>query len=1340
MYEILNNLCSVEDLNEDESEIQNLLSILDNSSWIWVGDRFVKTSQVAFEAPENAKPFLYSVPENMTCFEPLLLTCGVRNSFSGSDYVELLYSLSSHLNGGTLDSKQTDLAIFVARNLSRVPREELDVLDFSKIYLPSRDSKMYRANEMTFDDAPWLSAIVKKTRHVFVHPDVGNETALTLGAKSLRDVLSSKQNGMVKIPCPKLEALQQLLKKRKESNQEYCRTVLDVIEVGEMKGVKQISITVDNRNHQTMSLVHPCLAQAQGPALIICFHDISLEVDEVIRLTSPAKYYSSTTSGCGGGGGSGFPRYGRGLCGTFSMTDCLQVVTGSSFLIFDPSGQYLIEDKTKTNNNEEANSVADEKKKTEKAYARNYGLSHAFCQQFPDQFDPFLSLNVGLEESLVNGEHSPSGPYFRGTIIRLPLRTADGPTKTIASSIFCKSNIEKMSSSLEEALPKSVLFSYNLQSISLDIWNPLEDTCERILSSRISSSPLTRREHFDVQIDTKSWRKEKNKLNKLFKSSWSPKRGFIIVQISTRIRGASQDIVDSYAIQSVLGPKRLREMANTDSLGPLNLVPTVSLAAHLHRSGSPLPEISTYATPEETLYVGFDTGIRTGLPFIINAPLFLHEWSGDVLLSPTDDEAFKSSFPGIRNIILKDKYNNTTARSLALYVWNRQAISSAIQELPFLLSSIRQPIELSFMKNPKLLYKFWPYHDRIKDSFRGFCAADLYQSLADNSMNLYLTQNDGFKSIHDGCFTSPTHQLNEAASFFLQHMSMFTVPRLVVENLTKFDLQVKTFSPQMARSLLKGNRHTVDLRRSRKECLAVLQYCLADFIVDDVFDTNLALSKRQELHSLQIVPMADGSLGRIGDQIIIATAQQQAMMPCLRNKFISTDTLKVLAPLIDQPGFAQLLHLEKFGPQILSKHVHKVLPSSWENKEFVQWSEDEGPSKIWLYQFWNEVSISSNDQVQLFRRWPLIPTRTGELASCGNARFLINICPETFDVPLKRTLQNDYKNISEEFFEKLENDQDNLFDANQHTIPDDTDSAFWEMGAFVADECNEGDEHVDLGVDMEVTNDDSSFRTAGSDSVENNVEQELQETSNIQIDPSGDIEIQAEPDLLPERSMNIIQPQSLSYDPNSSEQKNLLRILINLRAPLLDPSFFNDEDVKKLLSPDKLGASRNIMASLNQSINYWSSSQNRLEWNKINSDDFDSLLESLSSQDGTRLSLMLSDLTLMKSLPIFQTFAGNHISIQERDDNFTVDTSVDLNSITSYLPLSLQTKLLAEKPQFKSLYEDLNVQVLNEATILQKFVLREFPNMPISQKESVIKVSLSLSKQFVTVQIPISNF
>lgn len=151
-----------------------------------------------------------------------------------------------------------------------------------------------------------------------------------------------------------------------------------------------------------------------------------------------------------------------------------------------------------------------------------------------------------------------------------------------------------------------------------------------------------------------------------------------------------------------------------------------------------------------------------------------------------------------------------------------------------------------------------------------------------------------------------------------------------------------------------------------------------------------------------------------------------------------------------------------------------------------------------------------------------------------------------------------------------------------------------------------------------------------------------------------------------------------------------------------------------------------VMSSLNQCHNYWSATRNRdgsrLEWTGLENEEFDDLLYLLSHHQETRLSLMVSDLTILKDLPIFETFSGDHVTISDRDDNFTIDSSVDITGISAYLPQSLQRKLLLEKPRFKELYEDLNIQTLNEATVLQKFVLKEFPNMTLFQKEAVIKV------------------
>ena len=245
------------------------------------------------------------------------------------------------------------------------------------------------------------------------------------------------------------------------------------------------------------------------------------------------------------------------------------------------------------------------------------------------------------------------------------------------------------------------------------------------------------------------------------------------------------------------------------------------------------------------------------------------------------------------------------------------------------------------------------------------------------------------------------------------------------------------------------------------------------------------------------------------------------------------------------------------------------------------------------------------------------------------------------------------------------------------------------------------------------------------DSIENvNDVHESSADSNLGMhlnSPDIDIPALAHEDEMSER-------QSFDYDPNSDGMKKMFRILSIIGCPLLDASYFEDSDLKKFLPSDRLGVSRIIMTTLNQCRNYWSTStltnlgSTRLTWASLNRQEFDSLISLISSHDGNRLSLMLSDLSLMKKLPIFETFAGNRVSIEERESNFTIDSSVDAGSITSYLPLSLQSKLLAEKPQFKDLYEDLNVQVLNEAKILQKFVIPEFPSMPLTQKEAVIKV------------------
>jgi len=1325
IYEILNS--GIESSNMDEKE--QVLILLQDAPWIWVGDNFVRTAQVAFNAPDNAKPFLYNVPNAMECFNTLLQSCGVRESFSGVDFVQLLSSMSHQLNGNPCDSRQLDLVLFVSRYLSRVPSDELDRLNKSDIFLPSRDNIMHRASEMTFDDAPWLSAIVKRTRHVFVHPDVGNEVARILGSKSLRDVLSAHQNGMVKIPVPKHQALQQLIKNRTIDVDEISKIVLELMEIAELKGAKQVSIMLDRRSHSTMSLLHPCLAAAQGAALIVCFHDVAIDVDELVQLTSPVNYYSNTISGSGGSGGSGYPRYGRGFSGSFSITDFLQVLSGRSLALFDPNGSYFIED-TMLHNLDGTSTVRDESrtmsKRKDKASARNYGMSYSFCRQFPDQFEPFLSLPLGVEESMINQTNTNGGPFYRGTIIRMPFRSNDGPPSLICDTCFDEEDFEGLASKLKDVIPQTLLFTYHLQSISVDTWQAGEASFERLLNCRVSSSPLSRRAHLEEMWENKLWKKDKSKLGKLFKNSWNPVKTSHTLQISSRYSDQENDISDTYVVMSVLAPPRLREMACTESLSPLNLLPLISIAAHVDRSiATPQLNTTEYKPAEGSIFVGLPTLIKTGLPFHINAPIFLHEWSGNVLLSQEDDAEFKLAYPGIRNVTIPDKNTVSKVRSLALYVWNRQALTSAMTELiPSIMRELKESIHFFHNKNPRLLYRFWPYYERINESFRVLLDHSVYTELASQDMDIYLTEKDGFKSIVNGCFASPDYDLNEAAAFFLQRMSLFTTPKLVVEDLNRFGINGRQLTPTVARALLKGGRHLRELSGRPREILAILEYCLADLVDKTDFDSSSAAAGiiRKELLGLYIIPLADGTIGQIGKQVIIATAEQQHMLPAIKSKFLWPRATKALEQFLSKPGFVSAMSMESFGPKILSQYVSTVLPRSWEGKDFVQWTENSedletgtGPSKNWIYQFWREVHIWDHDAVQLFRRWPLIPTKSGELANCGNARFVLYICSAAISSTLRSSLINHFTELQsahekEERCDLLSLATERRLRNNSISAPNsDDDDEFWNMGKNLVDKVLAEDENQEHIPSEGITNEIASVGEASGDEVQD-ASPHITDTSDV-------------PNIVSESIDD--QPNMPLYDHDTASFHLLYRILMSINCPLLEASFFTDEDINKTLPTDRLGMSRAVMCTLNQCINYWSSniasSESRLHWSELNSHDFDDLLTFLSSHQGTRLSLMVSDLNMIKNLPIFETFSKTFISIADRDQNFTLDNTVDIASIGSYLPLSLQRKLLMDKPQFKELYEDLSIRILDEANVLEKFVLKEFQSMPLTQKEAVVK-------------------
>ncbi|CAN0493807.1 unnamed protein product, partial [Discosporangium mesarthrocarpum] len=73
--------------------------------------------------------------------------------------------------------------------------------------------------------------------------------------------------------------------------------------------------------HPTQSLLHPALAEVQGPSLCIVLPGRTLGSDDLMHLLSP----NGRESGGVVGEERGKPWMGKGLRSLFALTDCLQV-------------------------------------------------------------------------------------------------------------------------------------------------------------------------------------------------------------------------------------------------------------------------------------------------------------------------------------------------------------------------------------------------------------------------------------------------------------------------------------------------------------------------------------------------------------------------------------------------------------------------------------------------------------------------------------------------------------------------------------------------------------------------------------------------------------------------------------------------------------------------------------------------------------------------------------------------------------------------------------------------------------------------------------------------------
>ncbi|KAK7242761.1 sacsin [Aureococcus anophagefferens] len=213
-------------------------------------------------------------------------------------------------------------------------------------------------------------------------------------------------------------------------------------------GARSVALVFDARTHGAASLVHPALAGAQGPALVLWVdHDGPVGTEALVRLLSP-----------------GAAAVGRGLAGAFSLSDCLFALNRDTLHVFDPSGAFL-------------DDGGGEKRPPGPA-GRRYQLGDGdLMRKFPNQFEPFAHLPFGVSERGIAA----------GTILRLPLRGdffVDGELDV--------PRVDGLLRSFEAGAERALLFGHALAGVTTHVFSGGNALLPRFSATRSGEKLLPR--------------------------------------------------------------------------------------------------------------------------------------------------------------------------------------------------------------------------------------------------------------------------------------------------------------------------------------------------------------------------------------------------------------------------------------------------------------------------------------------------------------------------------------------------------------------------------------------------------------------------------------------------------------------------------------------------------------------------------------------------------------------------------------------------------------------------------------------------------------------------------
>jgi hypothetical protein len=462
------------DPNNQETSKQQVIKELKSFHSIWIGDRFVGVAQLALSSSSrmlNLAPYLYEVPVQLRHYEKLLTSLEIKEQFDSSDFLKVL----NHLNDVhskvpfSVQENNIKLAVLILQAIYK----DTKTISQQNIIVPTQNNKFAVAENLIYVDSKELFEKIHNTMDdyapLLIHPELSNEVARNLGAKSLTRYIEETSSELLTDDFGEAFGQRERLTQRignilKDYPATEATVFKEMLQNAEDAGASEFAVVFDKRSFGKQTLVNESLSAFQGPSLLI--YNNSIFTDDDIRgiqqLGVPNKLASLSKIG----------RFAIGFNSVYHFTDLPSFVSLDKLILLDAHAKYV-------------------RGATSSHPGRLYRFTNrGFVESFEDQVSCYRAMGCSMN----------SQP-FNGTLFRLPLRTKQ---QASASEISKQSwDSDSVMSQLETFISEArdcLLFLRNVKRISVYIQHADDNNAlEKLLDIQAAKSEPIRQMENDLK-------------------------------------------------------------------------------------------------------------------------------------------------------------------------------------------------------------------------------------------------------------------------------------------------------------------------------------------------------------------------------------------------------------------------------------------------------------------------------------------------------------------------------------------------------------------------------------------------------------------------------------------------------------------------------------------------------------------------------------------------------------------------------------------------------------------------------------------------------------------------